>query len=176
MFGGPAGNSRRPGTVKGRGIDKDERVVKIREAVFPDDLPMLRSLMTEYLLDFDPRSDPARIWDEQYYAACLQAAAGGTLIALLAQDDGEPFGFAILRLESPWYRPSLRLGSFEEVYVRAEHRRRGLARRMVASGEEWFRRHGAHTWTASVLEENPEALDFWQSVGFEARVRKLYRP
>jgi ribosomal protein S18 acetylase RimI-like enzyme len=131
--------------------------------------------MAEYLLEFDPNSDPAHTWDEPYYAACLMGASQGTLTVLLAMDNGDAFGFAILRVEPMWYRPALLLGSFEEVYVRAEHRRRGVARRMVATGENWFRLRGAQTWTASVLEDNSAALFFWRAAGFEARVRRLYK-
>ncbi len=149
--------------------------MRLREALFPDDLPVLRLLMAEYLLDFDPHGDPAQTWDDLYYVACQQEAATGMLAVLFAEDDAGLFGFAMLRVELLWYRPGLRLGTFEELYVRAEHRRRGAGRALVALGEQWFRRRGIEIWTASVLEENPSALLFWQSIGFEMRVRRLFK-
>ena len=151
------------------------RVQTIREATWPDDLPVLRRLMDEYLLEFDPTSDPRLIWDESYIAACEAAAAAGTLKVLLAADDATAIGFTILRVESMWYRPSLRVGDFEEVYVRAEYRCRGLAGRMIALGTDWFDRQGVQTCSASVIEDNPQALSFWRNRGFDVRVHRLFK-
>ncbi len=147
----------------------------MRDAALPDDLPILRRLMNEYLLESDPSCDPAEIWDDHYYVACLASEAAGTLKVLLAEEDGCPIGFAILRIEAQWYRPRLLVGHFEEVYVRAEYRCRGIASHMIASGMQWLRRRGAQTLSASVVEDNPRALTFWRNRGFQVCTHRLYR-
>jgi ribosomal protein S18 acetylase RimI-like enzyme len=146
----------------------------IVEALLPKDLPVLRRLMAEYLLEFDPASDPRATWDDEYYEACRLGLASGTHGILLAQAGGEVAGFAIVRLERQWYRASLLLGHIEELYVRADSRRHGLGEALARAGEAWLSARGAATVAAMVIEDNAAVLPFWQGRGYVSRAWQLF--
>ncbi len=48
-----------------------------------------------------------------------------------------------------------------------DHRRAGLGSRFVAAFEAWVRGQGASGIRLVVQEQNPDALSFWQSQGYE---------
>jgi ribosomal protein S18 acetylase RimI-like enzyme len=148
--------------------------VEIAEVHLPDELPVLRQLMAEYLLEFDPDSEPAAFWDEQYYAACLIGVQAGNTSILFACENTQAIGFLITRAEPLWYRPSLLLGHFEELYVRANYRRNRVGTLLVEAARARFKQQGIQTATASVLLNNPGAVSFWKKVGFDVRVYRLF--
>jgi GNAT superfamily N-acetyltransferase len=148
--------------------------VRIIEAILPDDLEQFRSLMDDYLVEFDRESDPREYWDEEYFVACEAGIAGGTHIVLFAVEGEAVLGFVIGRVERLWYRRSLLLGHVEELYVAPANRRHGVARALVAVLRERFALHGIISITASVLRENERVLRFWESVGLESRAYQLF--
>ncbi len=58
-------------------------------------------------------------------------------------------------------------GSFYRLAVHPEHRRRGLARALLADGERHLRKHGALRLTAIVADDEPAAVGFWTAAGYE---------
>lgn len=58
-------------------------------------------------------------------------------------------------------------GSFYRLAVHPDARRRGLATRLVREGERRLRQRGALRLDAIVASDQPEALGFWQTVGYE---------
>jgi ribosomal protein S18 acetylase RimI-like enzyme len=58
-------------------------------------------------------------------------------------------------------------GNFYRMAVDPEWRRRGLARRLADTGEEWLRDAGAVRLSALVEGDRDVAQAFWESVGFE---------
>lgn len=54
----------------------------------------------------------------------------------------------------------------ENLIVDAEHRRRGLGRRLLDGGAEWARSHGADEMLLTVWEGNDDAVRFYESLGF----------
>jgi ribosomal protein S18 acetylase RimI-like enzyme len=148
--------------------------VEIIEAHLPDELPVLRQLMAEYLLEFDPNSEPALFWDNEYYEVCQDGVKAGTTSILFARENTQMIGFLITRAEPLWYRPSLLLGHFEELYVHAKFRRKGVGRLLVDTARARFKKLGIQTATASVLLTNPGAVSFWKQVGLDVRVYRLF--
>lgn len=57
-------------------------------------------------------------------------------------------------------------GSFYKLVVHPEHRRRGLATKLLREGETRLRAKGAVRLTAIVLEDDPVAVAFWQAAGY----------
>lgn len=139
-----------------------------------EELPILRRLMNEYLLEFDPESDPASYWDEEYFACLMDGVEQHTHVILLAHTAEEPVGFALLRLEHYWYRKSAVCGIFEEFYVAPQYRRSGVGKALVQRGLPLLRRMGATTIRASVLRVNLTGLLFWQNIGFTIEAYDLY--
>jgi ribosomal protein S18 acetylase RimI-like enzyme len=58
-------------------------------------------------------------------------------------------------------------GSFYRLAVRPDHRRRGLATRLVREGEKRLRDRGAVRLDAIVAADEVGALGFWSEAGYE---------
>jgi ribosomal protein S18 acetylase RimI-like enzyme len=110
------------------------------------------------------------------------AAASATddepsLSALVGQDPGalllaEVDGCAVGSLIAAWdgWR-----GGLYRLAVLPEHRRRGIARRLVAAGEERLRELGARRVTALADADDADAAEFWAAVGYEPDGRSVRR-
>jgi ribosomal protein S18 acetylase RimI-like enzyme len=110
------------------------------------------------------------------------ATAGATddepsLSALLGRDPGalllaEADGLAVGSLIAAWdgWR-----GGLYRLAVLPEHRRRGIARRLVAAGEARLRELGARRVTALADGGDGVAAEFWTAVGYEPDGRSVRR-
>jgi ribosomal protein S18 acetylase RimI-like enzyme len=58
-------------------------------------------------------------------------------------------------------------GSFYRLAVSPEHRRKGLATMLLREGERRLRERGAVRLTAIVADDDPTAMSFWRTVGYE---------
>ena len=100
---------------------------------------------------------------EEGLAGLLAREPDGLLIA-------ESHGEAIGTLVAGWdgWR-----GSFYRLAVRADSRRQGLATALLREGERRLHAHGAIRLTAIVADDDPGAMDFWRSVGYELQVDRV---
>jgi ribosomal protein S18 acetylase RimI-like enzyme len=58
-------------------------------------------------------------------------------------------------------------GCFYRLAVAPEHRRRGLATQLLREGERRLRHRGALRLTAIVVDDEPGAMGFWRTAGYE---------
>jgi ribosomal protein S18 acetylase RimI-like enzyme len=61
------------------------------------------------------------------------------------------------------------IGEIDSLYVKKEHRSKGLGRKMVKSALQWLNENNVRKKVVVVLEGNDEALAFYQSLGFLPR-------
>lgn len=141
----------------------------------PSDLPALRRLLDDYLLEFDTGADPRAYWDEEYVEALLAGRQDGSLTIWLARNGADPVGFTIARIERQWYRSRKRAGIFEEFYVAPPYRLQGLGRMLADQVLRWFSSHDVAEVRAPVVRRNLDGLLFWQRLGFTIEVYQLYR-
>ena len=80
---------------------------------------------------------------------------------LVAEVDGEIVGAVIAAFDG-WR------GNFYRLAVAPVHRRRGIAARLVAAGEERLRAAGAPRVTALVAFDDEVARGFWAAAGYDA--------
>jgi len=96
-------------------------------------------------------------------------ATAGTAIVAEHQDDGV-VGVLFGRVDANHrYEPAV-AGLVDQAYVRADHRRRGVASRLVAEGCRFFNEQGVADISLRYVIGNDEAAGFWQALGFLPRI------
>lgn len=127
--------------------------VELQEVAFDSDLAvsLIDEVQQEYVRRYGGRDstpvDPGEF-----------AAPHGTF--LVAQVNGTAIGCAGLR------RHGDRVVEVKRMFVRAEHRRRGHARRMLSALEDWARCHGYLRVVLETGSAQPEAVALYTSAGY----------
>jgi len=129
----------------------DDRI-RIRTA-HPDDAERLLSLWV--MADAAPTSTD----DGDAVDLLLRHDAASVLVADI---DGSMVGCIVATWDG-WR------GNMYRLVVHPEHRRRSVASRLVAAGEERLQRHGCRRITALVLRDEPHAVGLWRAVGYDER-------
>ena len=63
-----------------------------------------------------------------------------------------------------------RRGYIHHVAVKEEFRKQGIAKEMVDRCMEALKKDGIRKFRVFVLDNNPEALNFWKHIGFEEQI------
>ena len=125
------------------------------------DLPTVKALRDAFCSEFPPPAWHDESW-ETHAEDVMQAVRGGGV--LIAEHGGEAAGFALAWSEG---LGAVKLG---DLYVRPEHRGRGIGRALVRAVAELARSRGA----AYVhLTANLEALPFYDRLAFGEESRNL---
>ena len=82
--------------------------------------------------------------------------------------EGKTIGFAQVSLRHDYVEgtASSPVGYLEGIYVKPNHRRRGLAKSLVTACEVWLRRKGCEEFASDCEITNEESLLFHLRVGF----------
>jgi GNAT superfamily N-acetyltransferase len=118
------------------------------------DAAVLAAMNRQLILDEGHRNSMTLAELEQRLAGWL----AGEYRAVLFEDGGNAIGYVLFRREPEFVY-------LRQLFVRAEHRRRGVARTALA----WLREHvwsDAPRIRIDVLLGNAGAIAFWRSVGF----------
>jgi len=67
-----------------------------------------------------------------------------------------------------------RKGWLNRLAVDPAYRHRGLARRLIASAEEWLALQGIIVWAVLIEDNNPSSLQLFQSEGYQLSPDILY--
>jgi ribosomal protein S18 acetylase RimI-like enzyme len=95
-----------------------------------------------------------------------RALAHPAAITLVAEVQGQLVG-SIIGTFDGWR------GNIYRLAVHATHRRRGIARALLAEVEKRLLRQGAKRITALVEKLHPQAVGFWEAVGYNLDSRIL---
>ena len=89
----------------------------------------------------------------------------GAHVVIVADDGGQIIGFASL---SPFRsRPAYSTTVENSIYVRRDHRRRGVAQALMTSLIEMARSHGFHSMIARIADAAPASVGLHEAAGFE---------
>ncbi|MFG3347211.1 GNAT family N-acetyltransferase [Streptomyces sp. NPDC048018] len=114
--------------------------------------------------------DPRRIRPEQVAAALAGELAQPTAEVLLARSEGRLVAIAVTLAHHPDPAdPDPWIGL---LMVHADAHRAGFGRRLAAHVEEDFRSRGRTGLRLAVLVDNPRALAFWTSLGYQETARR----
>ena len=96
-----------------------------------------------------------------------------TFVAVL---DERVTGFAEVSLRSDYVNgcETSPVAFLEGIYVRPEHRRRGIGRALVAAVEQWGRERGCSELGSDALLDNHMSHRFHGGAGFEETERVVY--
>lgn len=97
-----------------------------------------------------------------------QALQNSQCALFLAVSDGTPIGFAQCQLRHDYVEGtgSSPVGYLEGIFVSRPFRRQGIARRLLASCEDWARQRGCREFASDCELTNRDSLAFHLSVGF----------
>jgi ribosomal protein S18 acetylase RimI-like enzyme len=145
------------------------------------DADALRACIVEHQ-DFHRGLEPS--WPEgkaildDYVAYLERQCAERDGRILVADTGGEIAGFACVvasaRNDSP-DDPAVHAW-LHDIFVRASHRRRGIARALMAEVEAVVRARGARELRLAVLERNGDAQALYRGLGFRGYVRVVTKP
>jgi ribosomal protein S18 acetylase RimI-like enzyme len=109
-------------------------------------------------------------WDRPWPPPEVTAASFQGKLALLAEDEGEPVGFAFGDIF-----PN-QLAHVNIVYVRPERRREGITKALLAEFAERAKAGGAEHITLDVATRNEVGKRVWQRLGFTEWAQRLSVP
>jgi ribosomal protein S18 acetylase RimI-like enzyme len=132
----------------------DVRNVTIRTASLAD-LPALREIYRESSLSNDGDRDLLTRRPELLTWSGAALEPGSTRVAM---SQARAVGFATLEARDG-------AGELEDLFVHPAWMRRGVGRALIEDAVTVARSRG---WTRIDVDANPEALEFYESVGFEA--------
>lgn len=94
---------------------------------------------------------------------------------LLAVEDHEPVAFIQLSNRHDYVEGSTStpVGYVEGIYVKPEHRRKGIARKLIAAGEKWAKSKGCTQMASDVEIDNTDSLLFHLNIGFKETNRLI---
>ncbi len=99
------------------------------------------------------------------YAALLR---DGDCAVFLASDGGEDVGFAQAELRHDYVEGTTTspVGYLEGIFVREDHRRKGVARQLLRRCEAWARDKGCAEFASDCEFDNTDSLAFHLKAGF----------
>jgi GNAT superfamily N-acetyltransferase len=154
--------------------DEAQSAYTIRPAV-QDDLDRLAGLvlsLQDHLEAANPElwrmTDQARSNLKGQMAGRLLSTSGRALVAEHETDGvvGVAFGRVVANNR---YEPQ-RAGVIDQLFVRADHRRRGVASRLVGALCAFFAEEGTEDLSLRYVAGNDEAAAFWAALGFAPRI------
>ena len=108
-------------------------------------------------------------------ASFLAAIEGPDAEILLACEDEEPIGMALVRLDHPSRSSDEVAAELMRVVVRPDRRGSGAGRALVEAAERWAKERGVRTLVAAIFVANEPSRSFWRAVGFEPWVERMMR-
>lgn len=85
----------------------------------------------------------------------------------------EKIGFSTIEVSKDW--SSNTAAFIDDFYIEPQHRRKGLGREFVNALLEWLQGKNVYRIDLYVRTDNPRALEFWKSMGFDVALYKLRR-
>lgn len=145
-------------------------VIRIRDAV-EEDLPRVADLWEELARYHESLSEHFRLaWDsKRRWSEYLRTKFSEPSTKLIvAEEDGRLVGFMLCLLSpnAPIYKER-KVGVVSDVFVQEPRRRKGVAKKMLASAIQWFRKNKVSSVQLAVAHDNIEARLVWRKLGFE---------
>lgn len=148
-------------------------MISIRELQSGDDLTPVLTLCREFFYEYENHHweyfdvDPIR--DDAISGRFLQSIKSETGVTFIALDNDAIVGYAAvdIRKQAPFYTIK-EVGVIWGLMVASDHRRKGIASRLLAEVKTWFERHEIKYFTAYTAVTNDSAIMFYERNGMTA--------
>ena len=132
--------------------------------------------MVDYHHAFDPLTYRATEDGAIMYAQrILQRLSDPWTHVLVAEVEGDIVAYAlglVADITTEMFQP-LRSGLLADIYVMAEHRRKGLGKQLVEKMSHWFGTQKVRHFEWHVSAQNPAAIQFWKAIGGKATMLRM---
>ncbi|MFL5763220.1 MAG: aminoglycoside 6'-N-acetyltransferase [Bacteroidia bacterium] len=93
----------------------------------------------------------------------------------LFRRDGQNIGFIFMSLRSDYVEGSNSspVGYVEGIYVKPEHRRKGVSAQLLKRGQEWAKEKGCSQIGSDIYADNKVSYDFHKAIGFREAGRLI---
>lgn len=158
-----------PGDSPSR-VEHAERAGLTVRAAVADDAPLLAE-MNRQLIDGEASRNPMTDAELQER---MRRWLEGEWRSVVFERDGGPVGYALFQFRNDEYRPADATVYLRQFFIKPEHRGRGIGR---LAYDAVHRQHfgDATSIVLDVLQTNPRAHRFWESLGFQPYCATLRR-
>lgn len=148
-------------------------MISIRELRSEDNLAAVLTLCKDFFVEYESHHkeffDTDNLSDADIsgrFQESIESDNSATIIALI---DDVIVGYALLAVrEQPRFYKIKKVGAISGLMVARDHRRQGIATRLLAETKAYFRRNGIRYFTAYTSVANQGAIRFYERNGMEA--------
>lgn len=109
------------------------------------------------------RSDSEKKW-KIWAEKSINSKTGRLLVA---EDKGKMIGYSLTAIKSNISIYKIRkIGHFHDLYIEPEYRRKGVGRKFLEMGCEWFRSKKIQHFSIAAHSLNPNAIKIYRKFGF----------
>ncbi|MCK4412386.1 MAG: GNAT family N-acetyltransferase [Candidatus Eisenbacteria sp.] len=148
-------------------------MISIRELRPEDDLAAVLTLCKDFLAEYEGHHreffDTGNLSDADISGRFLQSMESDSSATIIALVDDAIVGYASLAVrEQPRFYRIKKVGVISGLMVANDHRRKGIATRLLAAAEAYFQRKAIGYFTAYTAVANHAAIEFYEHNGMGA--------
>jgi len=142
-------------------------MITIRELRAEDGLSAVLALCRDFFAEYEEHHeeffDTDNLTDADISGRFMQSLESGDSATIIALIDDEIVGYAsVVIRDQPRFYKVKKVGAISALMVAKEHRRKGVATRLLEGSREFFRRHGVKYFTLYTAVANDGATEFYE--------------
>ena len=148
-------------------------MISIRELRPEDDLAAVLTLCKDFFAEYEDHHkeffDTDSLGDADISGRFLQSMESDTSATIVALVDDAIVGYASVALrEQPRFYRIKKVGAISGLMVAKDHRRKGIATRLLADAKTYFQRNGIKYFTVYTATANQASIKFYEQNGMTA--------
>jgi len=148
-------------------------MISIRELLPEDDLAAVLALCKDFFAEYEGHHkeffDTDNLSDADISGRFLQSMESDSSATIIALVDDVIVGYASVAVrEQPRFYKIKKVGAISALMVAREHRRQGIATRLLAEAKIYFRRYGIKYFTFYTAVANQAAIRLYERKGMAA--------
>lgn len=139
--------------------------ITVRTAIL-DDLDVLLEFEKGIMTTERPFDPTIQEGDVHYYDIAYMITAAHIEV-VVAESGGEVIGSGYVRIEdSKVFLKHKKHGFLGFMYVKPEHRGKGVNQKVITALQQWALSHGVNEFRLEVYDQNPSAIRAYEKLGF----------